>query len=168
VSSLAARWSETNAETLRALDDLYEDRVFYHGKLMPRQEVLVDKRRFAERWPLRSYKIRAHSMSASCNPATDMCRVQGVMERDLANLAANTKSRDVASFDYSLAWSGDAFKITAETSSISKLSDPSSGSNPLTTVQKGLQRLLAQVSRIRQVPQAAPDGQIRPSAPIPH
>jgi hypothetical protein len=103
-------------------------------------------------------------MSASCNPATDMCSVQGIMERDLANLAANTKSRDVASFDYSLAWSGDAFKITAETSSISKLSDPSSGSNPLTTVQKGLERLLAQVSRIRQVPQAPPDGRVRHSA----
>ena len=116
--------------------------------------------------PQRSYKIRPHSMSASCNPATDMCRVQGIMERDLANPAANTKSHDVASFDYSLTRSGEAFKISAETSSVSKLSDPSGGSNPLTTVQKGLERLLAQVSRIRQVPKTAPDGQVRPSAPI--
>jgi hypothetical protein len=167
VSSLAARWSEPNVEILPALDDLYVDKVFYHGKLTPRQQVLLDKRRFAERWPQRSYKIRPHSMSASCNAAADVCRVQGIMDRELANPATNTRSRDVASFDYSVTASGEELKITAETSSVSKLSDPSSGSNPLMTVQKGLERLLAQVSRVRQVPQTPPDGRIRPSAPIP-
>jgi hypothetical protein len=167
VSSLAVRWSEPNAEILPALDDLYVDKVFYHGKLTPRQQVLVDKRRFAERWPQRSYKIRPRSMSASCNAVADVCRVQGIMDRELANPATNTRSRDVASFDYSVTASGEELKITAETSSVSKLSDPSRGLNPLTTVQKGLERLLAQVSRVR-VSQSPPDGQIRPSAPIPH
>jgi hypothetical protein len=164
--SLAAHWSEPNAETLRALDDLYVDKVFYHGKLTPRQAVLVDKRRFAERWPQRSYKIRPHSVSATCNALSEVCRVQGIMDRELANSATNTKSQDVASFDFSVARSGDALKIAAETSSVSKVSDPSSP-NPLTSVQRGLERLLAQVSRIRQVPPGSADGQIRPSAPIP-
>jgi hypothetical protein len=166
VMSLAAHWSEPNAETLRALDDLYVDKVFYHGKLTPRQAVLVDKRRFAERWPQRSYKIRPHSVSATCNALSEVCRVQGIMDRELANSATNTKSQDVASFDFSVARSGDALKIAAETSSVSKVSDPSSP-NPLTSVQRGLERLLAQVSRIRQVPPGSADGQIRPSAPIP-
>jgi hypothetical protein len=170
VVSLAARWSESNAETLRALDDLYVEKVFYHGKLTPRQAVLLEKRRFAERWPQRSYKVRPHSVTASCNAASEACRVQGIMDRELANPATNTKSHDVASFDYSLTRSGEALKITAETSSVSKLSDPSDGLNPLTSVQRGLERLLAQVSRIRQVAPGAPattDGQIRPSALIP-
>jgi hypothetical protein len=96
-----------------------------------------------------------------------MCRVQGVMDRNLANPATNAKSRDIASFDYSISRSGEALRIAAETSSVSKLSDPSDGSNPLTTVQRGLERLLAQVSRIRQVSPGPADGQIRPSAPIP-
>jgi hypothetical protein len=51
---------------------------------------------------------------------------------------------------------------------VSKVTDPSDGSNPLTSVQRGLELLLAQVSRIRQVATGAPDGQIRPSATIPH
>jgi hypothetical protein len=168
VVSLAARWSGPNAETLRALDGLYVDKVFYHGKLVPRQAVLVDKRRFAERWPQRSYKIRPHSLSATCNATSEVCRVQGIMDRELANPAANTKSQDVANFDFSVARSGDALKIAAETSAVSKPSDPSSGSNPLTSVQRGLERLLAQVSRIRQVSPEAPEGQIRPSVSIPH
>jgi hypothetical protein len=167
VLSLAARWSAPNPEILRALDDLYVDKVFYHGKLTSRQEILTEKRYFAERWPQRSYKIRPRSMSASCNAASDVCRVQGIMDRELANSTTNTKSRDVASFDYSLTRSGEAFKITAETSSVTKLSDPSRALNPLTSVQKGLERLLAQVSRIRHVSHAPPDGQIRPSPAIP-
>jgi hypothetical protein len=167
VQSLAARWSEPNAETLRALDELYVDKVFYHGKLTPRQAVLLDKRRFAERWPQRSYKVRPHSVTANCNAASETCRVQGIIDRELANPATNTKSQDVTNVDFSVTRSGEALKIAAETSSVSKLSDPSGGSNPLTTVQRGLERLLAQVSRIRQVSPGPPDGQIRPSAPIP-
>jgi|GEM_PF-1122389 len=164
VVSLAARWSEPNAETLRALDDFYVDKVFYHGKVTPRQAVLLEKRRFAERWPQRSYKIRPHSITASCNAAAEACRVQGIMERELANPVTNTKSHDVATFDYSLTRNGEALKISAETSSVSKLPDPSDGSNPLTSVQRGLERLLAQVSRIRQVVPGAPDGQAKPNA----
>jgi hypothetical protein len=167
VVALAARWSEPNAATLRALDELYLDKVFYHGKLTPRQAVLQEKLRFAQRWPQRTYKIRPHSITASCNAASEMCRVQGIMDRELANPAANTKSHDVASFDFSISRSGEALKIAAETSSVSKLADSSGGSNPLTSVQRGLERLLAQVSRIRQVSPGPSDGQIRPSAPIP-
>jgi hypothetical protein len=167
VVALAARWSEPNAAALRTLDEVYQDKVFYHGKLTPRQAVLQEKLRFAERWPQRSYKIRPHSVTASCNASTEMCRVQGIMDRELANPATNTKSRDIANFDYSIGRSGEALKIAAETSSVSKVSDPSDGSNPLTTVQRGLERLLAQVSRIRQVSPGPTDGQLRPSAAIP-
>jgi hypothetical protein len=165
VLALAARWSEPNAEMLGALDELYADKVFYHGKLAPRQAVVQEKRHFAERWPQRSYKIRPHSITASCNAASETCRVQGIMDRELSNPATNTKSHDVASFDYSIARAGEVLKIAAETSSVSKVSDSSSGLNPLTTVQRGLEHLLAQVSRIR--PSPPPPEQIRPSAPVP-
>jgi hypothetical protein len=168
VMALAARWSGPNADTLRGLDDLYVDKVYYHGKFTPRQAVLQEKRHFAERWPQRSYKVRPHSISASCNPATEVCRVQGIMERELANPETNMKSRDVATFDYSIAASGQTLRIAAETSTVSKVAEPSDDINPLTSVQRSLERLLAQVSKIRQPAPGPSDGQIRPSAPIPH
>lgn len=168
VMGLAVRWSEPNADTLRALDDLYLDKVYYHGKFTPRQAVLQEKRRFVERWPQRSYKVRPHSITASCNPVTEVCRVQGIMDRELANPETNTKSRDVATFDYSIAGSGQTLRIAAETSTVNKVSEPSEGTNPLTSVQRSLERLLAQVSKIRQTTPGSSDGQIRPTAPIPH
>jgi hypothetical protein len=162
VSALAARWSMPNPDMLRTLDEFYVDKVVYHGKVLPLQAVLAEKQHFAERWPQRSYRIRPHSLSVSCN-ASDVCRVQGVMDRELANPRTNTKSRDVTSFDYSLARSGDTLKIAAEDSSVTRRSGPGVGGNPITTVQRGLERLLAQVSRLR-----PPDGPPRPSARIPH
>jgi hypothetical protein len=166
VSTLAARWSMPNAEILRTLDEFYGDEVVYHGKVLPRQAVLAEKQQFAERWPQRSYKIRPHSISVTCN-ASDICRVQGVMDRELANPKTNTKSHDLTSFDYSLASSGDSFKIASETSSVTRLSGPGQGSNPITGVQRGLERLLAQVSRLREAPSRS-NGPPRPSVPIPH
>jgi hypothetical protein len=168
VTSLATLWSAPNTDTLRGLDQFYSDKVFYHGKVLPRQAVLQDKRHFAERWPQRNYKIRPHSMTASCNAATNTCRVQGIMERELANAAADTKSADVASFDVSFVRSGEALKISAETSSVTKVADTAEA-NPITSVQRTLERLVAQVMRIRPTnPSAGSDGQVRPSAPVPH
>jgi len=162
VSELASRWSAPNAEMLGALDEFYGDKVLYHGKLVPRQTVVSEKKYFAERWPQRSYKIRPRSLSVTCN-AADVCRVQGVMDRELGNERTNAKSRAVTSFDMSFARAGDVLKIAAETSKVSKLPGSAGGSDdPISSVQRGLERLLAQVSRLR-----PSEGPPRPSAPIP-
>lgn len=158
--SLAARWSQPNDETLRALDDLYADKVFYHGKVAPRQAVVAEKRHFAERWPQRSYKIRPHSVTVSCNAVTEMCRVQGVMDRELANPGTSATSRDVTNFDYSISGSGPKLRIAAETSAVTKLSDPSDASSPLAAF---VARLFSQVSKIASGPA---EGQTRPSTPV--
>lgn len=167
VLSWAERWSEPNAQSLHVLDTLYADQVHYHGKLTTRADVLLDKHRFAEKWPQRSYKIRPRTISASCDATADTCRVRGVMDRTLANAKTSAKSRDVSSFELSVARSGDDLRIAAETSSLSNKQDLSADANPLVSVQRGLEALLAQVSRIRQAP-ADGSAPLRPSAPIPH
>jgi hypothetical protein len=164
VLALAARWSLPNAETMHALDEFYAEKVFYHGKIVSRQAVVLEKLNFAERWPQRSYKIRPRSMTVTCNPVSQMCRVQGIMDRELTNPQANTKTRDVTSFDYSLAHSGESLRIASETSTISKVPASTISANPLVSVQKSLERLLAQVMHLR--PHPAPDGP-RPNVPVP-
>lgn len=163
VRSLASRWSGSNADTLAALDSVYADQVLYHGKLVPRQEVLLDKRRFAEKWPQRSYKIRPHSITTTCYEEFQICRVQAVVERELANAKAHAKSRDVANIEYRVAPAGQTLKIAAETSQLSDKEDLSDF-NPFVTVGKGIEKLLTQVGRIAQSPAERP---AKPSAPIP-
>jgi hypothetical protein len=152
VLALALRWSGPNEEAFRSLDELYADKVRYHGKLMPRQAVVLDKQRFAQRWPERSYMIRSGSISATCGDASGVCRVTGIADRVLANAATKAKWRDVASFEYQVAPSGEALQIAAESSSLDKRLEPSGPSNPLTVVGRNLRRLLAQLSRLAQAP----------------
>jgi hypothetical protein len=162
VFALAARWSEPNGETLRALDNLYVDKVFYHGKITPRQAVLTEKRVFAERWPQRTYKIRPHSVTVSCNASTEMCRVQGVMDRELVNPTTSAKSRDVTNFDLSIAVGGPAPKVAAETSTVNKIPEPTDESSPLTSF---VARLFSQVSKIRQAAPPTDPPPTRPGTP---
>jgi hypothetical protein len=152
VRALALRWSGPNEDAVRSLDELYADKVRYHGKLMPRRAVVLDKQRFAERWPERNYTIRPGSISTTCIGASEACRIIGIMDRVLANAATKAKLRDVASFEYHLAPSGETLQIAAESSSLDKHLEPSGPdlSSPLKIVGRNLRRLLAQVSRLGQ------------------
>src|SRR5262245_5375331 len=66
ISSLFTSWSSPNAQALRVMKGAYEDPVTYYGKVISREAVLDDKRRFAERWPQRSYTIRRRTLIVKC------------------------------------------------------------------------------------------------------
>jgi hypothetical protein len=152
VLALASRWSSPNEEAFRSLDELYADKVRYYGKLMPRQTVVLDEQRFAERWPERSYTIRPGSISATCVEGSEGCRVSGVMNRVLANPATKAKRRDAESFEYYVASSGGALQIAAESSSMDRRPQPPGFSNPLKIVGRNLRHLLVQIARLGQAP----------------
>jgi hypothetical protein len=154
VVALASRWSSPNEEAFRSLDELYAETVRYHGKSMLRQEVLIHKQHFAERWPERSYTVRPGSISVTCVKEADTCSVKGIMNRVLASGAAKTTARDVTSFEYHIAELDEAPYIVEETSSI--VNDPNlvgrphgrlRNWNPLSAVRRSVARLFANVSR---------------------
>jgi hypothetical protein len=150
VRALALRWSGPNENALRSLDELYADEVRYHGKLIPRKLVVLDTKRFAERWPERNYTIRPGSISATCVEPSEVCRVRATMDRVLANGATKAKWSDASSFEYRIATSGEALQIIAESTLLDKHLEASGPSNPFKIVGRNLRRLLAQVSRLGQ------------------
>jgi len=52
------KWSVTNDAALAWLHPLYANYVDFYGNTISRDEVLIKKRSFTERWPERSYKIQ--------------------------------------------------------------------------------------------------------------
>jgi hypothetical protein len=154
VLALAARWSSPNEEALRSVDELYADAVHYHGKPTLRQDVVLDKRRFAERWPERSYTIRPSSISVMCVKETDVCSVKGTMSRFLVSAGAKTTARDITNFEYNIAGMGEAphiveesSSIVDETNSLAKLRGDARVWNPLTAVSRSVGRLFARIPR---------------------
>jgi hypothetical protein len=172
VHSLFDRWSGPNAELLAALDRLYTEKVLYHGKSMPRQTVLLSKRRFANRWSQRNYAIRPGSLSATCAGAGGTCRVKGSVSWKLHEAKTTTASRGVASFAYSIVLKDSGPQISAETDTVND--KPSTTSSSLTQVGRGIQQLLAQLSKPAKAPPAkaaakAPANALaRPKPPVAH
>jgi hypothetical protein len=172
VNSLFERWSGPNTALLPVLDKLYTEKVLYHGKSVPRQTVLLSKRRFANRWTQRSYAVRPGSLSATCVTAGATCRVKGTMNWKLHEAKATTPSRGVASFAYSIVLKDSGLQISAETDTVND--KPSTTSSSLGPVGRSIQQLFAQLSKptkaaSAKAPAKAPaNAQARPKAPVAH
>jgi len=98
ISSLFTSWSSPNAQALRVMKGAYEDPVTYYGKVISRDAVLDDKRRFAERWPQRSYTIRPGTLIVQCGDDSLSCTVSGTTDWAVAKNAK--RSTGTANFYY--------------------------------------------------------------------
>jgi ATP-dependent protease ClpP protease subunit len=78
--SMMARTSASNSTMLSSLEDLYADEVLYHGKSISRVQVMEDKKRYASRWPNRSYNVLPDSIIVRCDVATLMCDISAHFE----------------------------------------------------------------------------------------
>jgi hypothetical protein len=145
VLSLIERWSGSNGEILPLLDGLYTDTVLYHGKSTPRQSVLLNKQRFANRWSQRTYHVLPNSISATCAKSGETCRVKGTMGWKFHDAKANSTSRDVAKFEYGVVLNGESPQIAVETSFTNER--PSFASSSLEQVKQSVQQLLAQLAK---------------------
>ena len=112
VTAIQSRWSDANSAELGWLDSLYAYEVDYYGKRLSRDAVLADKRRFAERWPERTYRIQANSMMAQCS-ASD-CVVTGNIEWEARSRARNAACNGTATFAFALIVSAGKFFISGE------------------------------------------------------
>lgn len=169
VHFLFDRWSGPNTDLLPVLDKLYTEKVLYHGKSTPRQSVLLSKRGFANRWPQRSYAMRAGSVTATCVAAGGTCRVKGTMTWKLHEAKATTPSRGVASFAYSIVFKDSGPQISAETDTVND--KPAAASSSLSQVGRGIQQLLAQITKPAKAPakaaaKAPAKAAVRPKAPV--
>jgi hypothetical protein len=111
------------------LTSIYWDSVFYYGKITSLVNILADKQRFFETWPVRSYAIRSMT-PAHCkadNGIVVECRAGGIVDWEVSN--PTRKSVGAGTFEYVLtpwpfgSWSvGEGgqvgLRITAENGSV--------------------------------------------------
>jgi hypothetical protein len=98
------------------LEGLYEDDVTYYGKVISREAVLADKRRFVEHWPQRSYTIRPGTLVSRCDEGPYRCTVSGTTDWIATN--DTKRSTGAATFYYVVAGTGGVLKITEETGKV--------------------------------------------------
>jgi hypothetical protein len=89
-------WSSPNAIALDTVGTDYASRVDYYGTVIRRAEVVADKRRFAERWPLRLYTLRQGSLIIDCDRA--VCNVSGLNDYFAVQGTGGRQSTGVSEF----------------------------------------------------------------------
>jgi DnaJ domain len=109
-----SKWSGTNPAGLAGFDALYAAEIDYFGKRLSRDAVLADKRRFAKRWPERTYKVQ--SSYAECNASE--CFVDGSVEWETRSPARKAVASGVAGFSYVLMPLGETFVIKRESGNV--------------------------------------------------
>ena len=114
VNAVISKWSGTNAAGLAGFDALYSAEIDYFGKRLSRDAVLADKRRFAKRWPERTYKVQ--SSYAECNASE--CFVDGSVEWETRSPARKAVTSGVAGFSYVLMPLGETFVIKRESGNV--------------------------------------------------
>jgi hypothetical protein len=95
-----ASWSQADNTGLTDVAQDYADNVVFYGVPRTRQEVMAEKTRFAVRWPMRRYTVRADSLSASCTDA-HFCSAQGVLDWSAGSSIRDAASVGVAQFSFS-------------------------------------------------------------------
>ena len=117
IGGLFANWSSPNAQALRVLKDAYEDPVTYYDKVISREAALDEKRRFAERWPRRTYTIRPGTLIVQCSDDSLTCTVSGTTDWIVAKHAK--RSTGTANFYYTVrVGEGGLLRIAEETSKV--------------------------------------------------
>jgi hypothetical protein len=75
-----AFWSASNAETLAQMPSFYGREVIFHGRRMSVRALMNDKRRFARRWPERSYQPRHETIRVACDTREELCNVRAIVD----------------------------------------------------------------------------------------
>lgn len=89
----------------------YASEVDFYGQPKTNAEIMFDKRKFFERWPNRSYQIRAGTLVANCADA--LCHVIGEFDWQVSSPQRSKHLSGTASFFYSLNMSA-AIKVVSE------------------------------------------------------
>lgn len=109
-------WSSPNAQALSFMRAVYSEPMDFYGSSATPEEVFEEKRKFAERWPVRGYSVRPDTLAVSC--AAYDCSVSATVDWFAYSPSRKKKSTGVATVRFSL--DTETYTMRSETSSVLK------------------------------------------------
>lgn len=70
LSAINSDWSLPNEQALALMPHYYAPSVTFYGDTLTIEEVMVEKRKFTERWPIRSYTVEPSSVRVFCSSSS--------------------------------------------------------------------------------------------------
>lgn len=111
-------WSTDRRTTLADVKQVYAPRVRFYGRTLDHSGLYSEKRRFAERWPVRWYKFNPGTGRVQCVPHTSKCTVTGLIRWKAENRGRGAVSQGLARFSQTFDFSAATPVVIAENGAV--------------------------------------------------
>ena len=111
-------WSSPNRVTLSTMPTFYGREVLFHGRRMSLSELMAEKRRFARRWPDRTYTARPDSLAIRCEVEARTCEVFTLVDFTAVSAARGQRSEGATALELTIAMAGGQPTILVENSRV--------------------------------------------------
>jgi hypothetical protein len=123
-------WSQSGAD-VSYLMPYYPDTIRYYGGMAAKAKVVLEKQKFAARWPQRIYAVRQGSVSVQC---ASTCLVNGIVDWDVSS--AERQERSVGSANFVLEMPPGGAVILGESGSVITSHKEKLGDNRMAAAQQ--------------------------------
>ena len=111
-------WSAPNRLTLAATSSFYGSAVTFHGRERTIGSVLAEKRRFAERWPERTYRYRPETTMVACESDEARCTVWAIFDFSATGPGRGRRALGIGEHELVVSLSSGRPVIVSETSRV--------------------------------------------------
>jgi hypothetical protein len=111
-------WSAPNRLTLATASSFYGSTVKFHGQERTLGSVVAEKRRFAERWPQRTYRYRPETTMVACESVGARCTVWAIFDFSAATPERGRRSLGIGEHELVVSLSSGRPVIVSETSRV--------------------------------------------------
>jgi hypothetical protein len=114
-------WSQENRIALSGLDELYAPRVTFFGRSIGKSTMSAEKRRFADRWPVRRYEHRPGTLIIDCDVEAALCHVRSIIDWEAESPLRHARSGGAAAFRLGVSFKGAKPVVVYETGRVVKI-----------------------------------------------
>jgi hypothetical protein len=111
-------WSAPNDVTLASASSFYAPIVKFHGRTRDFASVFAEKRRFAQRWPDRTYRYRPGTTQVSCEVRFARCNVWSIFDYSAGNPKNAQRTTGIAEHELVVSFIGEKPVIVSENSRV--------------------------------------------------
>jgi hypothetical protein len=113
-------WSSDHRATLADVKQVYAPRVRFYGRTLNHSSLYSEKRRVAERWPIRRYEFNPGTGRVLCDAHSSKCTVSGLLRWRAQSPDRGAVSQGLARFSQTFDFSTGRPLVVAENGAVVK------------------------------------------------
>lgn len=113
-------WSSNEASPVAGVPYMYGPSVMFYGQRYTQPQLMAEKRRAIQQWPVRQYVHRPGTLRVICNAPARKCAARSTIDFEISNPGRGTRKAGSARFDLGVSFAEPHPRILYEGGSLNK------------------------------------------------